>query len=147
MPSSTFPTIATQSQDCTNALRKKDNTNVVYLGDVSHGTSRHRSLLFKFLADHLGIPSILVKHNLMSHYYNRIALHGRLYLVDVLHSNSIFEEGTEPALRYLNTNAVSYESYALDPPPFRQPETPSSSARYIKPIELNTAQLEQVDFF
>jgi hypothetical protein len=34
-------------------LRMKFNSNIVKLGQISHGTSRHRALLFKYICDRL----------------------------------------------------------------------------------------------
>ncbi|KAF8560496.1 hypothetical protein P879_03772 [Paragonimus westermani] len=57
----------------TAELRCKINSNVVPLGCVKLGGHLHRSLLFKFLADHIGLPTNLIRGN-YGRTYNEILL-------------------------------------------------------------------------
>ncbi|KAF7258558.1 hypothetical protein EG68_03800 [Paragonimus skrjabini miyazakii] len=57
----------------TAELRCKINSNVVPLGCIKLGGHLHRSLLFKFLADHIGLPTNLIRGN-YGRTYNEILL-------------------------------------------------------------------------
>ncbi|CAA7399197.1 unnamed protein product [Spirodela intermedia] len=69
-------------------LRASLQTSLLAIGSIDIGLSRHRALLFKVLADHVGIPCKLVKG---SHYtgvdddaVNIIKLDNREFLVDLM---------------------------------------------------------------
>ncbi|CAA7394818.1 unnamed protein product [Spirodela intermedia] len=71
-----------------SALRASLHTSLLPIGEIRVGLSRHRALLFKVLADHVGIPCKLVRGN---HYtgvdddaVDLIKLGGREYLVDLM---------------------------------------------------------------
>jgi len=49
-------TLELLSNKCIDNLRKKNNSNVVKLGSITHGVSRHRALLFKVICDRLNPP-------------------------------------------------------------------------------------------
>eukprot|EP01103_Thecamoeba_quadrilineata_P021458 TRINITY_DN986_c0_g5_i1.p1 TRINITY_DN986_c0_g5~~TRINITY_DN986_c0_g5_i1.p1 ORF type:complete len:679 (+),score=120.09 TRINITY_DN986_c0_g5_i1:186-2039(+) len=46
-------------------IKKRLKSNVVPIGEITHGTERHRALLFKYLCDNLSpsIPCVLTRHS------------------------------------------------------------------------------------
>jgi len=52
-------TLELLSNRCIDNLRKRNNSNVIKLGSITHGVSRHRAVLFKVLCDRVE-PSIPV---------------------------------------------------------------------------------------
>ncbi|OVA15499.1 Protein kinase domain [Macleaya cordata] len=95
----------------TSELRLSLHTNVLPIGSLNIGLSRHRALLFKVLADNVGIPCRLVKG---SHYtgiddaaVNIIKLdHEREFLVDLMAA-----PGTLIPADILSIKDVSLNSY------------------------------------
>lgn len=57
------------SEKTLNEIRIEANTNVVQLGNISHGVSRHRAILFKYICDRLNpsIASILCRRDTITH--------------------------------------------------------------------------------
>lgn len=57
--------LETLSKNCIAGLKKAHNSNVVMLGQITHGLLRHRALLFKYLADRQEpvIPATLARSN------------------------------------------------------------------------------------
>ncbi len=53
------------SKSCISGLKKANNSNLVMLGQITHGLLRHRALLFKYLADRQepAIPVTLARSN------------------------------------------------------------------------------------
>nr|BAD02482.1 enhanced disease resistance 1 [Delphinium hybrid cultivar] len=92
-------------------LRTSLHTSVIPIGSVNIGLSRHRALLFKVLADNVGVPCRLVKG---SHYtgidddaVNIIKLENqREFLVDLMAA-----PGTLIPADFLSTNDSSGNSY------------------------------------
>lgn len=80
----------------------KSKTRYMQLGYLNHGVCRHRSLLFKYLADRLDIPSRLVRGDYGSaHAWNVVKLADKYYVVDVMHDpTQIFEENSSKAQIY-----------------------------------------------
>jgi hypothetical protein len=72
------------------------------LGYLNYGVCRHRALLFKFLADRLGIPSRLVRGNVPgAHQWNVVLLHGKPYIVDVMYDPTrLIDESSQEAKNY-----------------------------------------------
>lgn len=76
----------------------------VELGDLLRsktGVCRHRSLLFKVLADHIGLPVSLMRGNFQGygarggHAWNEVSdEHGNLFIVDVMHGTMDRADGT-----------------------------------------------------
>lgn len=59
--------------------------NAVLLGSLNYGFCRHRAILFKYLADRLGIPSRLVRGKQSDwHVWNIVNIDGKNYVVDVM---------------------------------------------------------------
>lgn len=68
-------------------LQGWSNCPVVPLGEIKKGTYQHRSLLYKILADQLGIPCSLYKGQ-YGRYWNTIILGEEELLVDVMFTPS-----------------------------------------------------------
>ncbi|EKD47821.1 MAG: hypothetical protein ACD_65C00273G0003 [uncultured bacterium] len=72
--------------------------DVVLLGYLNHGVCRHRAILFKYLADRLGIQSRLVRGKQARdqwHCWNVVELDGKNYIVDVMQQPwKLIEEGS-----------------------------------------------------
>jgi hypothetical protein len=82
---------------------QSQNTNFILLGYLTHGVCRHRALLFKYLADRLGIPSRLVRgdQNNGAHQWNVVELKGKLYIVDVMQNpTELIDENSDTAKYY-----------------------------------------------
>lgn len=78
--------------------------------EAETGVCRHRSLLFKVLADETGVPASLVRghfndgHSAGSHAWNEVQLeNGKKIIVDVMHQNT-FQMG-QPGAHHYNTVA------------------------------------------
>jgi hypothetical protein len=94
----------------TEDLQKEFTGKALLIGDwvdqCHSGVCRHRSLLFKILADEAGLKSALVRGNFLkekppgfAHAWNEIVLeNGKRLLVDVMHNGgkAVFRELTEP---------------------------------------------------
>jgi len=73
---------------------KTNKTNVIKLGDVRYGTCRHKSLLYKYLCDEIGLKCSLIRGNIYrpeerkkegtgKHIWNIVKIKNRSYIVDV----------------------------------------------------------------
>jgi hypothetical protein len=64
---SALPELSSEAlfKNCISGLKKANNSNVVLLGQITHGLLRHRALLFKYLADRQEpvIPVTLARSN------------------------------------------------------------------------------------
>jgi hypothetical protein len=83
-------------------LQRKPNSGILQIGYLTHGVCRHRALLFKYLADRLGIPSRLIKGDYASpHQWNVVIVEGKYYVVDVMHDpTQLYEEDSKKAQIY-----------------------------------------------
>jgi len=72
--------------------------NVLLLGCLNYGVCRHRAILFKYLADRVGIPSRLIRGKLHTggwHVWNVVCINGKNYVVDVMQQPwNLIEEGS-----------------------------------------------------
>lgn len=57
---------------------------LVPLGTICKGTFQHRSLLYKVLSDHLGLPCSLHRGQ-YGRYWNTVLLNGGEWLVDIMY--------------------------------------------------------------
>lgn len=86
-------------------LQASTDSNVVPLGSIKKGTYQHRALLFKVLADHLGINSTL-ERGTYGRYWNTVMLvnecgQTRQCVIDLLRSpGELLSEGSQQAQRY-----------------------------------------------
>ena len=69
-----------------NSNHKKQNIN---LGEIRHGLDRHKSLLFKYLCDNLGLNCCIVRKNLFEkdliyedHCWNIIFIDNKKLVID-----------------------------------------------------------------
>lgn len=75
--------------------------DIVMLGYLNYGVCRHRALMFKYLADRLGIKSRLVRGKQGGysggwHIWNVVELKGKHYVVDVMQQPwNLMEEGSK----------------------------------------------------
>jgi len=96
-------------------LRNDFHSNAIFIGNISHGGTRHRALLFKFLADAISLPSKLVRasgqetnivdgeYDLFVHYFNLVFKldSTRTFIVDLLHRpGSLYDEQCPQAIGY-----------------------------------------------
>lgn len=59
--------------------------NTLPIGYLNYGVCRHRSILFKYFADRLGIRSRLIRGKTHSgHVWNIVEIEGKYYLIDVM---------------------------------------------------------------
>jgi len=67
-------------------MRAKNSGDIVMLGHLNYGVCRHRAIMFKYLADRLGIPSRLVRGQQYGvwHVWNVVQLGSKNYVVDVM---------------------------------------------------------------
>ncbi len=67
-------------------LREKKGKRVILLGELLHGVCRHRSLLFKYLADRDGVKAELVRGFFQygKHSWNTVEVEGKKYLLDTM---------------------------------------------------------------
>ena len=71
-----------------------NNTNIVPLGNVQKGSFQHRSLLYKVLADHIGIPCTLHRGD-YGRYWNTVLCDKEEWLVDLMYTpGRLLNEGT-----------------------------------------------------
>lgn len=89
------------------------SSKIIKLGNVSFGLTRHRAILFKHLANNLGIASKLVrvsepqikKGANINHIWNIVEIDNQEFIVDTFfHPFSIYEISTESAQRYMHWN-------------------------------------------
>jgi len=71
-----------------NPMRNELQSNVVPLSQVTLGSSRHRSLLFKAYADQLGIHTRFLRGSYLgqSHCWNILKIGNDSFVIDLLHS-------------------------------------------------------------
>lgn len=86
-------------------LQASSTSNIVPLGSVKKGTYQHRTLLFKVLADHLGINCTL-QRGTYGHYWNTVILmdergHTRECVVDLVSQpGELLQENSQQAQLY-----------------------------------------------
>ena len=89
----------------------KYKTNSIYIGDIDCGLDRHKSLLFKYLCDDLGLQCSLLRNNKMDlngniyddHVWNLILLNGKIYIVDFRYfPNRIVHPNNSETSKYYN---------------------------------------------
>ena len=86
-------------------LQASADSNIVSLGSVKKGSYQHRTLLFKILADHLGINCTL-ERGTYGHYWNTVMLvnecgQTRQYVVDLVRTpGELLSENSHQAQRY-----------------------------------------------
>ena len=86
-------------------LQAHHGSNIVPLGSVKKGTYQHRTLLFKVLADHLGI-SCSLQRGTYGHYWNTVLLtnesgHTRECVVDLVRQpGELLLESCQQAQQY-----------------------------------------------
>lgn len=82
------------------------------IGTITQGDLRHRALLFKYLADSLGMPSELIRSTVhLGVYWNIVEIDRKPYVMDVMH---------RPACLY-PLYSISYYSYTQTDPPSNHP--------------------------
>ncbi len=59
---------------------------ILHIGKLTYGSCRHRSLLFKYLADRLGIESRVIRGGFRggAHAWNIVRINDQYYLVDIM---------------------------------------------------------------
>ncbi|KAG5445236.1 Armadillo repeat-containing protein 3 [Clonorchis sinensis] len=92
-------------------LRAQRMSNVIPIGTIRIGNQLHRALLFKFLADQIGLPTTLVRGN-YGRSYNEVVLedrsetgssHTRTYIVDLMFTpGRLIEATSRKALEYIS---------------------------------------------
>ncbi|KER27304.1 hypothetical protein T265_05629 [Opisthorchis viverrini] len=92
-------------------LRAQRMSNVIPIGTIRIGNQLHRTLLFKFLADQIGLPTTLVRGN-YGRSYNEVVLedrsetgssHSRTYIVDLMYTpGRLIEATSRKALEYIS---------------------------------------------
>jgi hypothetical protein len=89
----------------------KYKTNLIYIGDIDCGLDRHKSLLFKYLCDNVGLQCSLLRNNKMDlngniyddHVWNLILLNGKVYIVDFRYfPNRIVHPNNSETSKYYN---------------------------------------------
>ena len=89
----------------------KYKTNSIYIGDIDCGLDRHKSLLFKYLCDDVGLQCSLLRNNKMDlngniyddHVWNLILLNGKVYIVDFRYfPNRIVHPNNSETSKYYN---------------------------------------------
>ena len=74
--------------------------NIVPLGTVKKGMFQHRALLYKVLADHLGIPCSLTRGQYNCH-WNRVTVEDTEWVVDIMYlPGKLMEAGGTEAASY-----------------------------------------------
>eukprot|EP00741_Cyanophora_paradoxa_P000655 tig00000430_g631.t1 len=82
---------------------------------VRAGVCRHRALLFKYVADRIGLPCRLVRGHMNAerdlasgaHVWNVVLIAGKHYLCDVMiYPGELYEEGSEKAQLYVRIERV-----------------------------------------
>lgn len=64
---------------------KEKHGDTLILGSLNHGVCRHRAILFKYLADRVGIRSRLVRGDAGGpHVWNIVDIDGKYFVVDVM---------------------------------------------------------------
>jgi hypothetical protein len=93
--------------EITQILKKSDD-DYLPLGQLNHGTSYHRALLFKYLADRNNIYSTITKSRTKAqpdnqHAWNIVMIDEKFYFVDLIHSpGSLYEDYSPKAGAYKN---------------------------------------------
>lgn len=92
-------------------------SNVLYVGDLTKGACRHRALLFKFLADQVGIECKLqrsrhVRGAHIGHAWNFVYTDfDKVFVVDLMHAvGSLYPEGSTDANKYARLDAFAFST-------------------------------------
>jgi hypothetical protein len=92
-------------------------SNVLYVGDLTKGACRHRALLFKFLADQVGIECKLqrsrhVRGAHVGHAWNLVHTEfDKVFVVDLMHSvGNLYPEGSTDANKYARLDAFAFST-------------------------------------
>jgi len=136
------------SQLVPSYCRKKDLnfTNEIVLGKITHGGSRERALLYKFLSDILKLPCQLFRKisGDMSEIkvWNEVIVGDQRYVVDLLHNAaSLYLVSSQEAQLYCEISFVeSLESYPFQVNDLDKPE----STRWID-VDLQQANLDLIE--
>ena len=64
-------------------IQTSNQTNLVPLGNISKGSFQHRSLLYKVLADSIGVPCTLTRGE-YGRYWNTVLVNEGEWLVDLM---------------------------------------------------------------
>jgi len=104
VPGSSMPGIVdlTDQDVDQRKMSGKNAGDILMLGHLNYGVCRHRALMFKYLADRLGIPSRLVRGKTSDwHVWNVVQLHGKNYVVDVMQQPwNLMEENSPEVDQY-----------------------------------------------
>lgn len=102
-------------------------SKVLPIGDLRRGVARHRALLYKALADRVGLAVGLHMGKCLRgahahHSWNSMVSEGKVLVVDVLHSpGMLYEDGTDAALKYKREHQYAFSSLTSTNHAFNQP--------------------------
>mmetsp|Transcript_42340 Transcript_42340/g.74499 ORF Transcript_42340/g.74499 Transcript_42340/m.74499 type:complete len:116 (-) Transcript_42340:303-650(-) len=104
-------------------------SRVLPIGALRRGTARHRALLYKALADRVGLSVGLhvgkcLRGAHAHHSWNSFIDEGKLTIVDVLHSpGEMYEDGSERSLQYKRIDQYAFSSLVSTNLAYNKPST------------------------
>lgn len=108
-------------------LMAAQGSRVLPIGALQRGAARHRSLLFKALADRIALPVGLhmgkCVHGAHAHHaWNTLNYKGKTVIVDLLHSpGELYEDESREALQYKRIEQYAFSSLASTQRAFNRP--------------------------
>ena len=97
-------------------LMESRGSRVLPFGALRRGSSRHRAILYKALADRVGISVGLETSRCLrgahaNHSWNMFIDQGTVAVIDVLHApGSLYTEGSDEAMRYKRVEQYAFAS-------------------------------------
>ena len=120
---------------------ESSGSRVLRLGALAAGGARHRSLLFKVLADRVGLPAALHTGNCLRgahahHAWATILVDGVISVVDLLHApGSMYADSSDAARRYRRHDEFAFSSLASEGEPlFTAPPPLAASSALGMPL-------------
>ena len=93
----------------------KNNTNIIKLGDIRFGLDRHKSLLFKYLCDNIGLNCCIIRKNTINneeyitenHCWNLIKIDNKKLIIDFrFYNGNIIEPLDDFTKEYYKINLI-----------------------------------------
>jgi hypothetical protein len=120
-------------------LKQEIGSNVIHIGLVRRGTSRHRSILFKFLCDELRSDRLPLKCRLVQgegsdHAWNVVVRDNQMFIVDLMEMPGVlFPEGSCEADDYKRGSFTG------------KPSTAPFVRGWLRPLDVNRDLMEKVE--